>query len=188
MTEVINKALQILRDGGVILYPTDTVWGIGCDATNPDAVQKVLDIKHSVDKKGMIVLVDSIPGVGRYFNNIPPVAWDLLECADKPLTLILPHATGVAPILIPQDEGTLAVRVPQHEFCHQLLAKLRRPLVSTSANISGRPAPLSFGDIDPQISAAVDFVVDPSCEGNPTRKPSSIIRLGDGGEISIIRQ
>ena len=186
MNEIIDKALQIIRDGGVILYPTDTVWGIGCDATNSEAVRRVLDIKHSVDKKGMIVLIDSIPDVGRYFKEIPSVAWDLLECADKPLTLILPGASGVAPVLIP-EEGTLAIRVPQHDFCHRLLAKLRRPLVSTSANISGKPTPVGFDDIDPQISAAVDFVVDPRCEGNPSRKPSSMISLGTGGEISIIR-
>ena len=186
MTDSIHNALQVLRSGGVILYPTDTVWGIGCDATNPQAVQRVLDIKHSIDKKGMIVLVDSIDSVAKYFNNIPPIAWDLLECADKPLTLILPQAVGVAPVLIPK-EGTLAIRVPKHDFCHQLLTRFGRPLVSTSANISGQSTPLSFDMIDPVIRDAVDFVVDPQWEGTPSRKPSSIIQLGAGGEVSIIR-
>ena len=186
MTQTILNALQVLRAGGVILYPTDTVWGIGCDATNPVAVQRVLDIKHSVDKKGMIVLVDSINSVARYFNNVPPVAWDLLECADKPLTLILPNAVGVAPLLIPQ-EGTLAVRVPKHDFCQQLLTRFGKPLVSTSANISGNPTPHSFDTIDTAIRDAVDYVVEPRWEGTPTGKPSSIIQLGSGGEVAILR-
>lgn len=186
MTQTILNALQVLRAGGVILYPTDTVWGIGCDATNPVAVQRVLDIKHSVDKKGMIVLVDSINSVARYFNNVPPVAWDLLECADKPLTLILPNAVGVAPLLIPQ-EGTLAVRMPKHDFCQQLLTRFGKPLVSTSANISGNPTPHSFDTIDIAIRDAVDYVVEPRWEGTPTGKPSSIIQLGSGGEVAILR-
>ena len=187
MQEEINRALEVLRKGGVILYPTDTVWGIGCDATNETAVKRIYEIKRSTDKKGMIVLLDKIDNVARYFSKVPAVAWDLLELADKPMTLILPGAGGVAPNLIP-EEKTLAVRVPDHDFCKGLIRKLGRPLVSTSANISGEPAPTGFNDIEGEIEKMVDFVVDAKYEGNPTRRASSIIMLGEGGEISIIRE
>lgn len=187
MQEEINRALEVLRRGGIILYPTDTVWGIGCDARNADAVAKIYELKQSVNKKGMIVLVDSIDNVMRYFRDVPPVAWDLLEVADKPMTLILQGASGVAENLIP-EENTLAVRVPDHEFCRILIRKLGRPLVSTSANISGEATPSGFGDIDEVIKKGVDLVVDPRYEGHPTRKASSIIMLGDGGQVKIIRE
>ena len=136
MKEEIERAVEVLHRGGIILYPTDTVWGIGCDATDETAVERVYQLKRSCNKKGMIVLTESIDRVGCYFRNIPAVAWDLLECADKPLTLILPGACGVAKNLVP-EEGTLAVRVPDHAFCRNLLHRFGRPLVSTSANISG---------------------------------------------------
>lgn len=187
MLEEINKALGVLRGGGIILYPTDTVWGIGCDATNAGAVAKIYELKKSVNKKGMIALVDSVDNVARYFRNVPPVAWELLELADKPLTLILPGASGVAENLIP-EEKTLAVRVPEHEFCRNLIRKLGRPLVSTSANISGEPTPCGFDDIDLAVKEGVDLVVEPRFEGNPTRRASSIIMLGEGGEVKIIRE
>lgn len=187
MQEEIDAAVEVLKRGGIILYPTDTVWGIGCDATNAEAVEKIYALKRSENKKGMIILSDSIDSVGRYFGEVPSVAWDLFECADKPLTLILPGACGVATNLIP-DEGTLAVRVPDHEFCRRLVRRLGHPIVSTSANISGDRTPEGFGDIDEEIKRGVDYVVDVSCEGNPTRKASSIIMLGAGGEVKIIRE
>lgn len=187
MHDEIEKAVETLRRGGIILYPTDTVWGIGCDATNADAVDKVYKLKRSADKKGMIVLVDSIDNVARYFRSVPPVAWDLMELSDKPLTLILPSAAGVAKNLAP-PENTLAVRVPQHEFCKALIRKLGRPLVSTSANISGEPAPIGYDDIAKEIFAGVDYAVSEKFEGHPTRKPSSIIQLGEGGEVTVIRE
>ncbi len=186
MEEEIKKAVEILRKGGVILYPTDTVWGVGCDATNADAVKRVYDLKRSVNKKGMIVLVDKVDNVARYFSKTPAVAWDLLELSDKPLTLILPNACGVAANIIP-EEGTLAVRVPKHEFCQKVVARLEHPLVSTSANISGESTPVGFDDISEEIKRGVDYVVNPSCEGHPTRQASSIIMLGEGGEFKIIR-
>lgn len=169
------------------MYPTDTVWGIGCDATNPEAVAKIYALKRSENKLGMIVLLDSVDEVPRYFGRLPSVAWDLFECADSPLTLILPGAGGVAPNLLP-EERTLAVRIPDHDFSRELIKRLKKPLVSTSANISGEPAPQGFGDIGRIIKEGVDMAVDPHYEGNPTRKPSSIIKLGAGGEVEIIRK
>ena len=187
MQEEIEKAAAVLKRGGLILYPTDTVWGIGCDATNGEAVAKVYALKKSENKLGMIVLLDKEETVARYFGRLPDVAWDLFEYADSPLTLILPGAGGVAPNLLP-PEKTLAVRIPDHEFCRQLIHKLGRPLVSTSANVSGEPAPGRFEDISAEIKEGADFIVNPVYEGKPTGKASSIIKLGMGGEIEIIRK
>lgn len=187
MKEEIEKAVEVLRQGGIILYPTDTVWGIGCDATNSEAVEKIYTLKQSQNKKGMIVLIDNMDNVARYFGPLPDVAWDLFEMSEKPLTLILPGAGGVAPNLLP-EEKTLAVRIPNHDFCQALLRKLRRPLVSTSANISGESTPVHYEDIAKEVFAGVDFAVDEKYEGRPTGKPSSIISLGTGGEVSIIRE
>lgn len=187
MQEEIDKAVDAMRRGGIILYPTDTVWGIGCDATNASAVERIYSLKRSVNKKGMIVLLDGIDSVARYFRTVPAVAWDLLECATSPLTLIMPGACGVADNLVP-DEGTLAVRIPEHEFCRRLVRRLGRPVVSTSANISGEATPVGFADIGESIKQGVDYVVGVECEGNPTRRASSIIMLGTGGEVRIIRE
>ena len=187
MEEEITRVLEVLRRGGLILYPTDTVWGIGCDATNAEAVQRIYDLKRSENKKGMLVLMASADQTERYINKAPDVAWQLMELADKPLTLILPGAVGVAPNLIP-DEGTLGVRVPHHAFCERLLHRFGRPLVSTSANISGEPTPDSFENIFQEIREGVDYIVDPCYEGEATGKASSIILLGEGGEVKIIRE
>lgn len=187
MDEQIEKALEVLKRGGIILYPTDTVWGIGCDATNASAVDKIYALKNSDDKKSMLMLVDKIDNVARYVGRVPDVAWQLMEVSDKPLTLILPNGCGVAQNLIP-EEGTIGVRVPNHDFCQKLLRRLGRPLVSTSANISGQATPSAFSEISKEVISGVDFVVDYRCEGNPTRKASSIIRLGESGEITIIRE
>lgn len=187
MQEEIAKAVEILRRGGLILYPTDTVWGVGCDATNDDAVERVYRLKRSVDKHAMTVLVGSIDAVARYVRRPPEVAWQLLEVADGPLTLILPGGVGVSPGVIP-EAGTIGIRVPQHEFCAALLRRLGRPLVSTSANISGQPTPLTFDQITDEIRLGVDMVIDRRFEGHPTRRPSSIIALGEGGQIKIIRE
>lgn len=187
MREQIEQAVGILRSGGIILYPTDTVWGIGCDATNAKAVEKIYKLKRSEDKKSMLVLVDSIDTVARYTGKIPEVAWQLLEVADKPLTLILPDAHGVAENLVP-EEGTIGIRVPDHDFCHALLRRFGKPLVSTSANISGNPAPARFNEIAQEIIDGVDLVVDPIYEKGATGKPSSVIALKANGEIKIIRE
>ncbi len=186
MKDQIARAVQVLRSGGLILYPTDTVWGIGCDATNAEAVDKIYKLKRSVNKKSMIVLVGDIDSVGRYVNGAPAVAWDLFETATSPLTLILSGAANVAENLVP-DEGTLGVRVPNHEFCRQLLHRFGRPLVSTSANISGEPAPMDFAGISEEIRSGVDMVIDPRFEGKPTGQPSSIIAIDQSGLFKIIR-
>ena len=187
MKEQVDKAVEVLRKGGLILYPTDTVWGIGCDATNSEAVQKIYNLKRSHDKKGMLVLVDSADRAARYVNNAPDVAWQLFELADKPLTLILPGAAGVAENLIP-EEGTIGIRIPDHEFCHAMLRKFGRAVVSTSANISGEPTPTDFSAISDEIKNGVDFVIDAVYERGATGKASSIIMLGKDGEIKIIRE
>ncbi|MDR0954743.1 MAG: threonylcarbamoyl-AMP synthase [Rikenellaceae bacterium] len=187
MDEQVARALAVLRRGGMILYPTDTVWGIGCDATNAEAVEKIYALKKRSDRKSLIVLTDKLDNVSRFVQKVPEVAWQLFEVADKPLTLILPEARGVAENVVP-DEGTIAIRVPEHEFCKRLIYKLNRPLVSTSANVAGANTPVTFSEIAGEIRQGVDYVVEPAVEGRPTRKPSSIIAVGAGGEIKIIRE
>ncbi len=187
MKEHIDKAVEVLRAGGIILYPTDTIWGIGCDATNSDAVEKVYKLKGSIDKKSMLILVDKIDNLVRYVGNVPSVAWDLLEMTDKPLTLILPGAHGISTSLIPED-GSVGVRVPDHEFCTKLIQRLGRPLVSTSPNLSGEPTPLTFRTIPKVICDGVDFIVSPQFEGKGTKAPSSIISLNNSGVVNIIRE
>ena len=187
MREDIKKACEVLQKGGVILYPTDTVWGIGCDATNEEAVAKVYALKRSEDKHAMLCLCRDADMVVRYVNRAPGIAFEVMEMATKPLTLILPGATGLAKNLIPEAK-TLGVRVPDHEFCHKLLRKFGRPIVSTSANISGEPTPKSVRDISKEIIEGVDFMVNPRFQGRPTGQPSSIIAFGEGCEVKIIRE
>ena len=186
MDREIALALEVLRKGGIILYPTDTVWGIGCDATNAEAVQKVYDLKQSVDKKSMRVLCKDANMVVRYVDKAPGIAFEVMEMATKPLTAILPGATGVAANLIP-EEKTLGVRIPDHEFCQKLLYKFGKPIVSTSANISGEKSPKNLAEVAKEIIDGVDFVVNPRFQGRPTGKPSSIIAFGEDCEIKIIR-
>lgn len=187
LQQEVAAAVQVLRGGGVILYPTDTVWGLGCDATNADAVARIYRLKQSENKKSMLVLCASADMVVRYVDRAPGIAFEVMELATKPLTLILPGAVGVAPNLIP-DEGTLGVRVPDHEFCRRLLRAFGRPVVSTSANVSGAETPAGLQEVAREIVEGADFVVDPRFEGKPTRKASSIIAFGEGGEVKIIRE
>lgn len=183
----VFRACEILKAGGLILYPTDTVWGIGCDATNAEAVDKIYKLKQSNSKTSMIILTESLNKVMLYVDHAPHVAFDLIEMADKPLTLILEGAKTVAANLVP-EEGTIGIRVVKHEFCEALLKRFGRPLVSTSANISGEPTPLKASEISKLISSGVDMVVNPAFEGVMTRKPSSIVALGQGGQVKIIRE
>ena len=183
----VDEAVRVLREGGIILYPTDTVWGLGCDATNAEAVDRIYRLKRSENKKSMLVLCASADMVARYVNRAPGIAFEVMEMATSPLTLILPGATGVAANLIP-DEGTLGIRVPDHEFCRRMLRALQRPVVSTSANISGEATPAGLQEVSREIIDGVDFVVNPRFEGKPTRKASSIIAFGEGGEGRIIRE
>lgn len=180
------EAVRILREGGVILYPTDTVWGLGCDATNAAAVQRIYDLKRSENKKSMLVLCASADMVVRYVNRAPAIAFEVMEMASSPLTLILPGAVGVADNLVP-DEGTLGVRVPDHKFCQQVLRELGRPIVSTSANVTGEATPVRLQEVAQEIVDGVDFVVNPRFEGRPTRKASAIVAFGEGGEVKVIR-
>ena len=181
-----DEAVRVLRAGGIILYPTDTVWGLGCDATDADAVRKIYALKHSDNKKSMLVLCASADMVVRYVNRAPGIAFEVMELATSPLTLILPGAVGVAENLVP-DEGTLGVRVPDHAFCQAMLRGLGRPIVSTSANLSGEATPVRLQEVAREIVEGVDFVVDPRFEGKPTRKASSIVAFGEGGEVKVIR-
>ncbi len=186
MQEQVNKAVEILKSGGVILYPTDTVWGVGCDATNSEAVAKIYALKRSENKKAMIVLCHSLDMVARYFKRPMHIALELMELADTPLTVIMPGGAGVASNLIP-EEGTLAIRIPDHEFCKALIRRLGRPIVSTSANISGEQTPSSYGVISPEIAANVDLVIDPRFQGKPTNTPSSIILFNSDETFKIVR-
>ena len=186
MQKAVDQCIEVLRAGGLILYPTDTVWGIGCDATNEEAVAKVYALKRSEDKHSMLCLCRDADMIVRYVNRAPGIAFEVMELSDKPLTAILPGAVGVAPNLIPETK-TLGVHVPQHDFCQALLRKFGKPIVSTSANISGEPAAKRLKDVAEEIIKGVDYVVHPRFEGKPTLKPSSIIAFGEGGEVEIIR-
>lgn len=170
MEQAVTEAVRILREGGVILYPTDTVWGIGCDATNAEAVERIYRLKRSENKKSMLVLCATPDMVVRYVHKAPGIAFEVQELATKPLTLILPGASGVAANLIP-EEGTLGVRIPDHAFCQAMLRKLGRPIVSTSANISGEDTPRNLAEISREIIDGVDYVVNPKFEGKPTARP-----------------
>ena len=188
MEKELQAALEVLRAGGLILYPTDTVWGIGCDATNAEAVDKIYKLKQSENKTSMIVLCRDADMIVRYVNKAPGIAFEVREMSEKPLTLILQGAVGVAANLIP-EAGTLGVRVPNHDFCQQLLRKFGKPIVSTSANISGEPTPLKgLKDVEKVIIDGVDFVVNPRFQGKPTFQPSAIIAFGERGEVEIIRK
>lgn len=187
MRDAVEEAVAVLRRGGVILYPTDTVWGLGCDATNAEAVAKVFEIKQRSDSKSLITLVSDADMLGRYVRQIPPMAIELLEVNDKPMTIIYPGAMGLAPAVIAED-GTAGIRIPMHEFCVALIRRLRKPLVSTSANISGLPAPSTYSQISSEIISAVDWVADPVYEQGATGTASQIIKVGLHGEIAIIRK
>ena len=186
MNEEINKALQVLKQGGLILYPTDTVWGIGCDATNAEAVKKVFKLKRREDRKALICLVADDRMLKKYVIKVPEVALNILDVTDKPTTIIYDDAQNLASNLIAED-GTIAIRIPDDEFCFQLCRKLKDAIVSTSANISGEPTPKSFKEISPAILKGVDYVVNLHHE-KICNKPSSIIKLGNNGVIKIIRE
>ena len=185
--EEIRKACEVLQKGGVILYPTDTVWGIGCDATNEEAVKRVYAIKQRVDSKAMLVLVDSDVKVDYYVQDVPEVAWDLIQYATKPLTIIYDGARNLAPNLLAED-GSVGIRVTSEEFSKQLCFRFRKAIVSTSANISGQPYPACFSEIQDEIKKSVDYIVGYRQDEPAGAKPSSILKLGKGGVVKIIRE
>ena len=189
--EDIRQAVETMRKGGVILYPTDTVWGIGCDATNAEAVKRVYEIKQRDDSKALICLVDSDARMQRYFRQVPDVAWQLIdslkESDAKPTTLILDDAVNLAANLIAED-GSVGIRITNEPFSKELCFRFQKAIVSTSANISGEPAAQNYGDIDPRILEAVDYVCWSRRQEHKPHQPSSIIRLRQNGEVSIIRK
>ena len=185
--EDIKNAVDVMRKGGVILYPTDTVWGIGCDATNAEAVAKVYKIKRRDDSKALICLADSTDRVQRYVRNVPDVAWDIMELADKPTTVILDGAVNLAPNLI-ADDGSIGMRVTSEEFSKELCFRFQKPIVSTSANISGQPAAQNYCDISQELLEAVDYVCWTRRQEHKPHTPSSIIKLTADGVVTIIRK
>lgn len=186
MKQEIAKCLEVLNRGGLILYPTDTIWGIGCDATNAEAVQKVYDLKQRPDSKALICLVPNTRMLERHVYEVPEVAYDLIDLSTKPTTIIYEKPMNIAPNLVAED-NTLAIRVASDEFCQRLVAALKRPLVSTSANISGHPSPKSFSEIESEILKGVDYSVNLHRE-KKNGPPSSIIKLKNNGEVTIIRK
>lgn len=185
--EDIKNAIEVMKQGGVILYPTDTVWGIGCDATNAEAVAKVYKIKKRDDSKALICLVDSDARLQRYVRNVPNVAWDILDIANKPTTIILDGAINLAPNLIAED-GSIALRITKEPFSHELCYRFQKPLVSTSANISGEPAAANYNDISQELLDSVDYVCFSRRQEHKPHTPSSIIKLKEDGEVTIIRK
>lgn len=186
LNEDIKQALAVLKKGGIILYPTDTVWGIGCDARNSEAVNRIYNLKKRTDSKSMLVLVDSEAALERIIDDIPEVAWQLLDAAVNPLTVIYDEAHSVAPELIAED-GSLGVRISSEIFSSELCKKLGVPIVSTSANVSGQPTPANFSEVSEEIKNGVDYVVKYRQDDEAKRISSNIIKLGKGGEVKIIR-
>ena len=186
INQEVHNAFEVIKEGGIILYPTDTVWGIGCDATNPEAVAKVYALKKRAETLSMIVLMNGDRMVHNVFNEVPEVAWQIIECAEKPTTLILDNPRNVAANLISADKS-LGMRLVKEPFCFKLLERMKKPLVSTSANISGQPTPKSFKEISPEIIKGVDYVVNlhhDKIAGNP----SAIIKLTNDLQVKIIRK
>ena len=187
LKEQVDKALQILKNGGVILYPTDTVWGLGCDATSETAVAKVNEIKGRTAEKSLIVLLDNENKLQSYVSEIPDVAYELIEYTENPLTIVFDGAKNLAKNVINRD-GTIGIRVVKHQFCEQLIQRLRKPIVSTSANISGQPTPRFFDEISDEIIDSVDYVVNFEQDNHEVKKPSTIIKLGPTGQFEFIRR
>lgn len=182
----IRQAVEVMNQGGIILYPTDTIWGIGCDATNPEAVKRVFSIKHRNDAKALITLIDSEAKLEAYVTQVPEVAWQLIEVAERPLTIIYDGARNLAPNLLAED-GSAGIRITREEFSRNLCMRMRRPIVSTSANISGEPSPKNFSDISPQLLQAVDYVCTSRRNEDKNPPASNIIKLGPTGEVKVIR-
>lgn len=182
----VERATEVLRQGGIILYPTDTVWGIGCDATQREAVRRIFELKRRVDAKSMLVLVDSLAMLESIIPQMPEIAYDLIEVATRPLTIVYDKAQGIAPNLLAED-GSLGVRMTQEAFSSALVKRLRAPIVSTSANVSGEPTPAVFAAISQEIRDGVDYIVGYRQQDQGKASPSQIIKLGSKGEIKIIR-
>ncbi|MBC8053683.1 MAG: threonylcarbamoyl-AMP synthase [Sphingobacteriaceae bacterium] len=187
LKDEVNKALEIIRAGGIILYPTDTIWGIGCDATNEAAVEKVIQLKGRPENKSLIILLDSENRLESYVSEVPEIAYDLIEYAENPLTLVFSGAKNLASNVVNQDKS-IGIRIVRHTFCQQLIQRFRKPIVSTSANISGQNSPKNFGEISEEILNGVDYVVDFEQNDLSEKKPSAIMKLEANGQFSFIRR
>ncbi len=187
LKDEVARALKVLQDGGIILYPTDTIWGIGCDAGNEEAVKKIYALKQREESKSMIVLLANDNQLQSYVGEVPDIAYDLIQYAENPLTLVMPGAKNMAKNLIAAD-GSVGLRVTQHQFCQQLIQRLRKPLVSTSANISGQPSPKNFNGVSAEIIDGVDYVVDLEQYDLTEKRPSTIMRLEPDGRFEFIRK
>jgi L-threonylcarbamoyladenylate synthase len=183
----LAKALEVLRSGGIILYPTDTIWGLGCDATNPMAVKRIYEIKKREDSKSMLLLMENPNLLNSYLTEVPEIAWDLIEITDTPLTIIYPGAKNLAANLLAND-GSIGIRITVEPFTQQLIQRFRKPVVSTSANISGQRSPQNFTEISDEIKKMVDYIVVYRQDDYSRTNPSGIIKLGTGGQIEIIRK
>ena len=198
MKDHMSEALEVLRKGGTVLYPTDTVWGLGCDATNPAAVARIFEIKRREDSKSLVLLASDLDMVAKYVKQIPSIAIDLVEVNDAPMTIIYPGAVVSEPgsagdrwhlaYNAVAEDGTVGIRIPLMQWCRDLVFKLGRPIVSTSANLSGEPTPRRFSEIPAAIKDAVDYVVPPSVDKESTGRASQILKVGLAGEIEIIRK
>lgn len=187
LKDEVAKAFKVVQDGGIILYPTDTIWGIGCDAVNTEAVQKIYHLKQRSETKSMIILLDNDNKLASYVQEVPELAYNLIEYAENPLTLVMSGARNISPALIAAD-GSIGIRVSGHPFCQGLIQRLRRPLVSTSANISGKPSPQYFSQIDQEIIDGVDYVVDIDQHSMEIKNPSTIMRLEPDGKFEFLRR
>ncbi|MDB5123344.1 MAG: tsaC 2 [Mucilaginibacter sp.] len=187
LKDEVAKALKVLQEGGIILYPTDTIWGIGCDATNTEAIKKIYALKQRDEAKSMIILLDTENKLESYISDVNPLAYDLIEYAENPLTLVMPGAKNISPALISSD-GSIGIRISKHPFCQQLIQRFRKPVVSTSANISGKPSPQYFSQIDPEIIYGVDYVVEVDQHDMEIKTPSTIMKLEPNGTFAFIRK
>jgi L-threonylcarbamoyladenylate synthase len=183
----INEALSVLKKGGIILYPTDTIWGIGCDATNQSAVEKIFSIKARENGKSLLILVDSEQMIDRYVTEVPEIAWELASVSDDPLTIIYPNGKNLAPGVCSED-GSVGIRICHDEFCRELIRRFRKPIVSTSANVSGRPSPENFSYIEQPVLDAVDYIVNHRQDDRGKYSSSPVIKLAADGTFKIIRK
>lgn len=187
MNEEIKKACEVMQAGGVILYPTDTIWGLGCDATNEEAVKRVYEIKKRVDSKALIVLIDRDVKLQFYVDQVPEIAYDLIEYSDKPLTIIYDGARNLASNLMAED-GSIGIRITKEEFSSKLCERFKKAIVSTSGNISGAPSPANFDEVSEEIKKSVDYIVNYRQDDLTKAKPSGIIKLGRNCEVKVIRE
>ncbi|GAC1304726.1 MAG: L-threonylcarbamoyladenylate synthase [Mucilaginibacter sp.] len=187
LKDEVAKALQVIQEGGIILYPTDTIWGIGCDATNTEAIKKIYALKQRDEAKSMIILLDTENKLESYISEVNPLAYDLIEYAENPLTLVMPGAKNISPAIISSD-GSIGIRISKHPFCQQLIQRFRKPIVSTSANISGKPSPQYFSQVEAEIIHGVDYVVDIDQHDMEIKTPSTIMKLEPNGTFAFIRK